>query len=114
MTPQEEIQEKYPKALAEYFKYHFGGDMDVDYASDIHGMFGVPQYHDLECFFDSCGIYIEITTNGMGTAYVWQIPSVNWIGHQGTRTEAKQAAFLKAFEILEKQLNETPKLLTND
>ena len=89
-----EIKEKYPKAFENLFEsgmYHFDGHP-----------------RDLYDFFDSQGIYIDVTCN---KAY-FGCDILNANGeylsvqrqNSTTRTEAEEKSFEKAFEILENKL----------
>ena len=91
----DEIREKYPKAYEKYA-------LDFNY-----------KYNKQNCncslykFFDEQGIYIEIFSAPNPRCFFTQInrhpPMV--IPKYNTRQEAEQAAFTKAFEILEERAN---------
>lgn len=100
----EKISEKYPKAHSQLEEYSQGAD----------GVCRLFHWRDLYDFFDEHEIYIDITPDRpididghiCGDNYFWIL--LNWYYEDdiryGSRTEAEQAAFTKAFELLEEKL----------
>ena len=98
----EQIKKKCPKGWEKFKEY-----------DDHSGL--TPLIGHLFTFFDSVGIYIELT---MGSGNVFTFDIIDWISdlkfrylHAGrieykSRPEAWQAAIPKAFEIYEKILEE--------
>ena len=112
-----EIEKKHSKAweLLDSWKYE-GLDIDCMQWVDKHGCsedtFNIRDLYD---FFDEQGIYVSVLkiVNKAGFWFtIRQIPESVYDIHSGydlslyfnLRKEAEQAAFLKAFEILEEKL----------
>ena len=96
-----QIEKDYPKSFDKYMEY-----------VNEEGV-GYGDYHGLECFFDSVGIHLGVDPID-DNLFDWQLLELRGYDmdvingaadSKPTRTEAKEAAFLKAFEIYEKQLN---------
>ena len=95
-----EINEKWPKAYSLFMSARF--DRLIAYRK-----FEVPNDYigDLYDFFDEQGIIIEIMWYHKDFRMnVWYNKEVKFAGHLNSRQEAEEAAFLKAFEILEEKL----------
>ena len=108
-----EIEKKYPKAWM-LLKEWFGYKKDITVSMELSRIF-MPE-RKLYDFFDEHGIYIGLETVGDG-GFTWNIGDKtgtlveNFNDKEGAffnlelcRKEAEEAAFLKAFEILEKKL----------
>lgn len=107
-----QIEQDYPKACRRFDVYMHKTSLGSVNTTQIDGRY----YHDLECFFDDNGVYVSIEVDG-DLDYWWKTLSTedlskydyypdNRSGSLKSRTYAKETAFEKAFEILEKQLTE--------
>jgi len=104
-----EIKEKYPKAWEKACKWGFaeGWDTELEEGEMTFDFYPMNFFY----FFDEQGIHIEIeydpNFNGKSPLWGWLIYDLegyvdNKIGFN-SRKEAEEQAFLKAFELLEKQ-----------
>ena len=94
----DKIAEKYPEQFEELSKYLLDKGLQYEY------MYFESVYGHIEDFFDSKGIYIYIARSGKGAWYYEIMNNINEYFDEGnnvkSRNEAREAAILKAFEIL--------------
>jgi len=100
-----EIQKKYPKAWKKVKDYFLPKGLYFNNTNDR-------MLFPLLCFFDDNGIYIESNRDVFSERPFWckvkytpALPSEIVTGAYRTRTPATEAAIIKAFSILENQLN---------
>ena len=97
----QETKEKYPKAWMKADNY-FGCSRMGDIYGDRH-----PNVRDLYDFFDEQEIFILIDRATADREFYYALDLGDWLldeRYYKTRLEAEQAAFNKAFEILENRL----------
>ena len=106
-----QISKKYPKAWDRFKeKETFNWDFSDYSIEDMCAWIGA-NYHlrDLYDFFDSEGIVIEIAFDYDNNTFYSSIEKANGVSlftsvDCTTRSEAEEAGFIKAFEILENKL----------
>jgi len=127
-----EISEKYPKAFNKFFKWYWPNERQSFDGNDLYFCQTVGDENYAECsipyesfceirkfydFFDEQEIFIEIefypipespkkpwTCNG--TIFEGNDLHLKWCSEEYIkRSDAEEATFMKAFEILEKELN---------
>ena len=116
-----DIKEKYPKAFKSFYEWFWVGFNDPQFTSNgalkliqtgdkwfseaeinFSDTCELRKFYD---FFDEQGIIIEIMWYHKDFRMnVWYNKEVKFAGHLNSRQEAEEAAFTKAFEILEKKL----------
>ena len=128
-----EIAEKYPKAFNKFFKWYWPDDRQSFDGNDLYFCQTVGDENYAECsisyesfceirkfydFFDEQMIWIDINpdyeagweyhTKPRNNEEVYFWININWVWedniHYKTRQEAEEAAFTKAFGILENEL----------
>ena len=99
----DKIQEKYSEQFQEWIKFRYG-KAKSEYQFILKESKLSYHWGWIEDFFDSKGIYIYIARSGKGAWYYEIMNNINEYFDEGnnvkSRNEAREAAILKAFEIL--------------